>query len=304
MKPKTSSLSAISFLYKSRILLLIVQGSSFLSISSYNKYTCCYAFSSFQLPKLFQPLFPTATSTTSSSQSKKQKLEVLLLDAVSNTQNGKTATSSQQRNILNLVSKLETEYPSPPLSAILSQEGTRELIDGTWFLQYTSPSEISSFDTTLESEDFMNNEKASVWKVENAEEDITTVKYNAKGSVSAGGINVDVSKKPPKQIFDLSQNTVCNEVDLDYGKVRVGGRFRLSEKKDNRVVVAFQECTIQLKLGITLDLGFLFKIRSMIVGTDESGWLETTYVSDSVRIGRGNKGSMFVLTRSEDDVTP
>mmetsp|Transcript_16233 Transcript_16233/g.30708 ORF Transcript_16233/g.30708 Transcript_16233/m.30708 type:complete len:146 (-) Transcript_16233:3123-3560(-) len=143
-----------------------------------------------------------------------------------------------------------------------------------------------------------------VWKVENAEEDITTKKYNAKGSVSAGEINFDVSKKPPKQIFDLSQSTVYNEVELDKFMVRVGGTFRLSEKKDNRVVVSFQECMIQSNFGIKLDLGFLFKIRSLIVGTDENGWLETTYVSDRVRIGRGNKGSMFVLTRSKDDVTP
>jgi len=147
-------------------------------------------------------------------------------------------------------------------------------------------------------------DKVQTWKVENAEENITTKRYNARGSVSAGGINVDVSKKPPKQIFDLSQNTVFNEVALDNGLVRVGGKFRLSEKKENRAVVAFQECTIDLNFGLKLDLGFLFAIRAFVMGTDESGWLETTYLSDAVRIGRGNKGSMFVLTRDEDAVTP
>ena len=28
--------------------------------------------------------------------------------------------------------------------------------------------------------------------------------------------------------------------------------------------------------------------------------LETTYLSESMRLGRGNKGSVFVLTRLED----
>lgn len=271
-----------------------------------------HAFSSFQFPKLFAPLLPPTLNT--SSQKRQQQQEALLLDAVSNTQNGKSATISQQGKILNLVYNLEKDYPCPPLSVVLSKDDTRQLLDGTWFLQYTSPSEIES-DSSSSSDDEnvqalqlvqKNGDKDStrIWKVENAEDDITTEKYNAKGSVSAGGINVDVSKKPPKQIFDLSQSTVYNEVELDQGMVRVGGRFRLSEKKDNRVVVSFQECKIQLNLGIKLDLGFLFKIRSWIVGTDESGWLETTYVSDRVRIGRGNKGSMFVLTRNEDDVKP
>lgn len=237
---------------------------------------------------------------------------------MSKTQNGKTATLSQQKYVLDLVSKLELEYPPPALSITLSQsqsleDDTRQLLDGTWFLQYTSPSEIDILDNkddvkggseNVVSKKGVDSLLSKRWKVENAEENITTEKYNAKGSVLAGGINVDVSKKPPKQIFDLSNNTVYNEVELDIGKVRVGGRFRLSDKKDNRVVASFQECTIDFKIGIKLDLGFLFKIRSIIVGTDENGWLETTYLSDRIRIGRGNQGSMFVLTRKEEDVIP
>lgn len=37
-----------------------------------------------------------------------------------------------------------------------------------------------------------------------------------------------------------------NEVILDNGLVQVGGPFRLSDTKENRAVVAFDEGTVQL----------------------------------------------------------
>jgi hypothetical protein len=241
------------------------------------------AFSSFQLPKLFEPI--------------QKQQEIALLEAISSTQNGKNVTPLKQKNVLAMVTGLETKYPSPSLADILKNDATRNKLDGTWFLQYTSPSIIE--DLTIDA-----NANDAEWKIENAEENITTKRYNAKGSVSAGGIEVDVSKDPPKQIFELANSSVFNEVKLDYGSVRVGGPFRLSEKKGNRAVVSFKELKIKTKVGLTLDLGFLFAIRAIFSGSDESGWLETTYLSDGIRIGRGNKGSMFVLTRDKSDVYP
>jgi hypothetical protein len=116
---------------------------------------------------------------------------------------------------------------------------------------------------------------------------------------------VDVTYQVPKQIFDLSNLTVRNEVNLGNNvitQVIVGGPFRLSEKKDNRAVVSFLFGNLEVLLfGSTfqVDLASIFKLLALVRGTDESGWLETTYLSDSIRIGRGNKGTMFILTRSE-----
>ena len=263
-------------------------------IGSTSQVQTATAFSSFQLPKLFEPIFGNTLNAPASQ--KKQEAE--LLAALSSTQNGKNVTPSQQNNVLKMVTKLETKYPSPALADILKNDATRSKLDGTWFLQYTSPSII---------EDLVDAEENDTeWAIENAEENITTKRYNAKGSVSAGGITVDVSKDPPKQIFELSKSSVFNEVNLDKGSVRVGGPFRLSEKKSNRVVVSFNELKIDTNFSFLpqLDLGFVFAMRAMIAGTGESGWLETTYLSDAIRIGRGNKGSMFVLTRDKADVTP
>jgi len=52
-----------------------------------------------------------------------------------------------------------------------------------------------------------------------------------------------------------------------------------------------------------LNFGFIFSLVALARGTKDNGWLETTFVSDRIRIGRGNKGTMFVLTRELGVVT-
>ncbi|KAL3945406.1 MAG: hypothetical protein SGBAC_000539 [Bacillariaceae sp.] len=242
-----------------------------------------------QLPRVFQIFQPKEAGVTKTDISR-ENLEEELIKSISNTEYGKSATISKQINVLGQVSTLETEFPAPPLKDIL-EDGT---IDGTWYLQYTAPSELDGIE---------GDEAKSTWEVKDAEENITTKRFEAKGSVSAAGIDLDVSNKPPKQIFDLSENMVYNEVVLPKAFVRVGGTFRLSEKNKKRAVVSFNLCTIDLNF-IKLDLGFLFGIAGFFRGSTENGWLETTYLSENVRIGRGNKGSMFVLTRDEGAVVP
>ena len=39
---------------------------------------------------------------------------------------------------------------------------------------------------------------------------------------------------------------------------------------------------------------------AFLSGADDASWLETTYLSDKVRLGRGNKGSIFVLRRLDE----
>ncbi|CAJ1944537.1 unnamed protein product [Cylindrotheca closterium] len=251
------------------------------------------ALQNLQLPKVFQMFQSKEAGVIQTDQTTSRvDLEKELIRSISNTEYGKSASLSNQIEVLNRVSQLESEFPAPPLQNIL-EDGS---IDGTWYLQYTAPSEI-------EADGIDGDKLKSSWEVKDAEENITTKRFEAKGSVSAGGIDVDVSNKPPKQIFDLSQNSVYNEVVLPKAFVRVGGSFRLSENNEKRAIVSFNQCTIDLNF-IKLDLGFLFGVIGFFKGTTENGWLETTYLSDNVRIGRGNKGSMFVLTRDEGSVAP
>lgn len=236
---------------------------------------------------------PSFPPTPSLNTDRIQK-EKLLIQSIQNTSNGKNASPEKQIEVLSIVSSLEEAYPAPPLKSIL-EPGS--ILDGTWYLQYTSPSEVNDKSSKLSLSE-------SKWTIEKPEDNIETKKFNAKGSVNAAGIEVDVTFKMPQQVFNLSDLTVKNEVILnDSGltKVIVGGPFRLSRNKANRAVVSFLFGSLELIfLGKTfnLDLAPLFSILAFLRRTDESGWLETTYISDSIRIGRGNKGTMFILTRA------
>jgi hypothetical protein len=158
-------------------------------------------------------------------------------------------------------------------------------------LQYTSPSDPSLIDAGKK------DKFPDAWKAQNNEEKITTEQFSdAKGSISAGGIKVDTSNRATKQSIDTANAYVQNEVDLDFGHVCVGGTFRKSEKVSNRVVVSFDKVDISLNNGPTLKLGFLFNLSALLKGRTENGWLETTYIDDNMRIGRGNKGKMIVLS--------
>ena len=94
-----------------------------------------------------------------------------------------------------------------------------------------------------------------------------------------------------------------NEVKTGFGQVTVGGTFRPSTKVPLRAIVAFDIAKVALDVGFTIDLGFLLDLRAALKnGNKEAGWVETTYISDDMRIGRGNKGSLFILTRDSDAV--
>jgi len=57
-----------------------------------------------------------------------------------------------------------------------------------------------------------------------------------------------------------------------------------------KINVKFQSCRVKLQdspLDVTIPLG--------IVGP--TGWLRTSYIDESMRITRGHKGSIFILTR-------
>jgi len=245
----------------------------------------------FEFPKLssiFKP--PPVAARPRDSELSREKAE--LLRAISFTNNGKTATPSQQANVLSIVDSIERKSPS--LS--LNDTNTLERIDGVWYLQYTSPSIVGDDDQ------FPN-----AWKPKFAREgdsNIETKKFNAKGSVSAAGIVVDTSNRVVQQIFNVEKSSVSNNIELDFGTARVSGPFRKSPNIPNRAIVSFQEADIVFKNGFTLSFGFLFTLIALARGSKDNGWLETTFLSDDIRIGRGNKGTMFVLTRDPTAVKP
>eukprot|EP00429_Kryptoperidinium_foliaceum_P036762 CAMPEP_0176159292 /NCGR_PEP_ID=MMETSP0120_2-20121206/81485_1 /TAXON_ID=160619 /ORGANISM="Kryptoperidinium foliaceum, Strain CCMP 1326" /LENGTH=252 /DNA_ID=CAMNT_0017496703 /DNA_START=23 /DNA_END=782 /DNA_ORIENTATION=- len=239
--------------------------------------------SSLQLGNFFGGIKPPSMDVLGGSPMEKTKEE--LLAVISNTGNGKNADIDSQRQALRLVSFLESNAPVP--DNLLRDPKTASALDGVWYLQYTAPSDIDIDDMPA-------------WNPEDSTEGdakIDTRKANIQGSVRAGGLTVDTSIG--------SNQRIENRVEQDFGIVTVGGSFRVSDTVANRAVVAFEEADIALNNGFVLKLGFLFSIIALLRGgIKDNGWLETTYIDDAMRIGRGNKGSLFVLTRDRDAVQP
>ena len=216
------------------------------------------------------------------------------MEAVSFTNNGKTATEEQQTNVLEIVRSLEQDFPPTP--RLLSDSNEAAILDGVWYLQYTSPSVVGDEDR------FPN-----AWKPNNSKEgdiNVETIKFKAQGSVSAAGIPVETANRVVQQNIDVRNTRVTNDIGLEWGRIVASGRFRQSNHVPNRALVSFDTFKMQLHNGLGVDLGFLFPWLAKLHGSKENGWLETTFVDQDVRIGRGNKGTMFVLTRDPAAVKP
>ena len=253
--------------------------------------------SGFQFPTI--PFFsaPVKSPGTSTSPSLSQKKEELL-GLVSNTENGKTAAPPLQAKVLSIVREIEKAAPF----GSLSNPDEAKALDGTWYLQYTSPSQLEDEEGLL---DTWTPVDPVEFGIDKTDKEIETKQFTAKGSISAVGITVDTSNRVVKQIFNIEDSTVANEINFDWGTLTVRGPFKPSDKVANRAIVAFQELIIEPNNLPTIDLSFLFAAIKNINGSDVGGWLETTYLSgEDLRIGRGNKGTMFVLTRDPNAVKP
>lgn len=219
-----------------------------------------------------------------------RKNEVQLLKTIKDTGNGKNADIPTQVRVLSIVRQMETlTPPSPTLLSNLDE--AKSLLDGEWYLQYTAPSEIDGVNP---------DDKWVAMDASEGESNIETRQFNTAGSVSGGGIPVDASSTVAVQSFDVDNSRVKNVITTGIGVVTVGGTYSQSPSSPLRAVVAFDTAKIDLTIGLTVDLSFLFDIRAAVKGSRNAGWLETTYVSKDVRIGRGNKGSVFILTRDRD----
>jgi hypothetical protein len=140
----------------------------------------------------------------------------------------------------------------------------------------------------------------------------SSTKFLAQGTVSASGIVVDTSNKIVKQIFNTTSAQVINEIEVYTNTkrntnviVRVGGTYQPSSLSTNRVLVAFNlaqiiiQFTLLKSMVVCINFGWIFTIIAKLFnkGNRNNGWLETTYIDTSLRIGRGNKGTLFILTR-------
>ncbi len=187
-----------------------------------------------------------------------------LLNAIAGTNRGLVATPVQKQAILAAIAQLEDRNPTPqPLAS--------PLLEGDWRLLYTTSTGILGID------------RLPLFRLGPV--------YQCIRSAQASLYNI------------------AEIVGLPYleGIVSIAARFTPSSER--RVQVRFERSIVggQRWLGYQSASQFIRdieagkKFAAIDVQIDprreQRGWLDITYLDADLRIGRGNEGSVFVLTK-------
>lgn len=187
-----------------------------------------------------------------------------LLEVIAGKNRGLLATETDNQAVLAAVAQLEERNPTPrPLSEPVK-------LSGLWRLLYTT------------SRDLLKIDQVPLLKL---------------GQIY--------------QYIEANTATLYNIAEI-YGLPYLEGMISVAAKfepvSERRVNVRFERSIIGLQRLIDyrsaqhfieqLETGKKFAaIDFNITAREQKGWLEVTYLDDDLRIGRGNEGSVFVLTK-------
>ncbi|WP_017315378.1 PAP/fibrillin family protein [Mastigocladopsis repens] len=188
-----------------------------------------------------------------------------LLEAIAGKNRGLLATEQDRQGILVAIANLEDINPTPrPIEST-------HLLNGNWRLIYTTSKALLNLDN---------------------------LPFYKLGQIY--------------QYIRVENNSVYNIAEI-YGLPFVEGIVSVAAKFEpvsgRRVNVKFERSIISLQRLIGYDSPESF-IQQIEVGqkltaidfplnsNEQQGWLDITYIDDNLRIGRGNEGSVFVLTKA------
>ncbi|MFH7025680.1 MAG: PAP/fibrillin family protein [Heteroscytonema crispum UTEX LB 1556] len=188
-----------------------------------------------------------------------------LIEAIAGTNRGLLATEPQKQAILAAIANLEDLNPTPR-----SVEAT-DLLNGDWRLLYTT------------SKGILNLDRIPLCKLGQIYQCIrveTTSVYN-----------------------------IAEVYGLPYAEGLVSVAAKFEPVSERRVQVKFERSIIGLQrlIGYDSPRNFIQQIEAgkKFTGIDfpinsgtQQGWLDITYIDSDLRIGRGNEGNVFVLTKA------
>ncbi|EAZ92714.1 PAP/fibrillin family protein [Crocosphaera chwakensis] len=189
-----------------------------------------------------------------------------LLETIAGKNRGLLASEMDRVKVLSAIEQLEDHNPNPnPIK-------TPELLEGNWRLLYTTSKGILGLDK------FPVLQLGQIYQC----------------------IRVEEAK-----LYNIAEIV---GVPLLEGLVSVAARFEPTS--DKRVQVKFERYIAGLqkflgyqspnKLIKEIEKGKkFFPLDFSLENREQQGWLEITYLDDDLRIGRGNEGSVFVLSREK-----
>jgi PAP_fibrillin len=185
-----------------------------------------------------------------------------LLAAIASTKRGLDLTETQKTEIFSAVVDLEAENPHPlPFAAL-------DLLIGDWKLLFTTSKDLLGLDRFPGIRTGEIYQCIRAGKIYNLAE-ILGLPF-LEGLVSVCASFVVVSDQRVKVNFERS--VLGLQKLLAYSSVSEFIKILESGKK-------------------------LAAIDFPITSANQKGWLETTYLDQDLRVGRGNEGSLFVLSK-------
>lgn len=188
-----------------------------------------------------------------------------LLEAIAGKNRGLLATEIEKTAILVAISRLEDRNPNPePLNR-------PDLLEGNWRLIYTSSNSL------------LNLGRIPVLQLGQIYQCVRTATAKIYNIAELMGLPYLESLVSVEASFEPVN---ARRVDVKFERA-ISGLQRLI---DYQSPSDFIQKIATGKKFTALD----FKIKS----GEQQGWLDVTYLDQDMRIGRGNEGSVFVLTRN------
>jgi len=188
-----------------------------------------------------------------------------LLEAIAGKNRGLLATETEKVAILSAIAQFEDRNPTPqPLEAT-------ELLEGNWRLLYTTSKALLNLD---------------------------------KFPLAQLGSIYQCVRTSDAKIYNIAEFFAPPYLE---GLVSVCARFE--SVSDKRVNVNFERyiAGLQRLIGYQSPNDFITQIEAgkkffaldfTIENRNQKGWLDITYLDQDLRIGRGNEGSVFVLSKN------
>ena len=187
-----------------------------------------------------------------------------LFSAIAPVNRGLNMTENQRKAIFSAVAYLEELNPTP------APNQSPELLDGNWLLLFTTSQELLGIDR------FPLYKLGNIYQCLRVAEGKIFNVAEIKGLPLLGGL-----------VSVCANFSVVNEkrVKVNFERLVAGSQTLVGYQDVN----SFIDTLRSPKKLLAID----FQIKR----EDQKGWLETTYLDQDLRIGRGNEGNLFVLRK-------